>query len=76
VFLGVFIQSGEAQIRSFAEATHISFPVGLDEGIARKVRAVGVATTFFISRDGSIAKRHVGGGSYSKIIMAVEEILR
>jgi hypothetical protein len=76
VFLGVFIQSKENQIRSFAESTHISFPVGLDGGIARKLRAVGVPTTFFISRDGSVAKRHVGVGSYSRIIMGVEEILR
>ena len=76
VFLGVFIQSRENQIRSFAESTHMSFAVGLDEGIAQKLRAVGVPTTFFVARDGSVAKRHVGVGTYSRIIMGVEEILR
>jgi peroxiredoxin len=76
LFFGVFVKSDEQGIREFARANHLSFPVGEDSGIAEKLGAFSVPTTAFISKEGTMVKRHIGPVEYSRIIAGIEEILK
>lgn len=76
LFLGVFVEGDDAQIRRFIDTYHISFPVGRDNGIAKKLKVWAVPTTTFIAKGGKIIKKHFGATDYSRIILGVEELLR
>jgi peroxiredoxin len=76
VFLGIFVRSGDDEIRKFVEAHHITFPVGKDNGIARGLRATAIPTTVFISGDGRIVRRVFGPVDYSRIVLGLEQIIK
>jgi peroxiredoxin len=75
LFLGVFVKSDENDIRKFAETYHVTFPVGKDNGIARKLAANSVPVTVFITKNGRILKRHFGPLDYTRIVMGIESII-
>lgn len=68
--------SGAEDIRKFAEAYRITFPVGRDSGIAQKLGARGIPVTIFLDRNGRIAKRHIGGIDYAQLSTNIEAILK
>ena len=59
VFLGIAVSDSERDARGFAEATGVTYPLGLDETgrIARDYRVTSLPTTFLIDRDGTESRR-------------------
>ncbi len=76
LFLGVFIGSKESDIRNFIEKYHVTFPVGKDNGLAKKLGTRKIPTTVFIAKDGVILKKYSGPADYSTIVLGIEEILK
>jgi cytochrome c biogenesis protein CcmG/thiol:disulfide interchange protein DsbE len=64
LFLGAFAQSKENDIRKFARKYQLTYPVGMENGIAEALGAKGIPETFFITRDGRIAKQHTASINY------------
>lgn len=75
LFLGVFAMSEEKEIKEFAEAYHLTFPVGKESGIADQLKVKGMPETIFIGRDGQIAKRHSGSINDEDLQAGVKELL-
>jgi hypothetical protein len=76
LFLGVFIGSKESDIRDFIEKYQVTFPVGRDNGIAKKLGTRIIPTTAFIAKNGAIMKKYSGPADYSTIVLGIEDILR
>ncbi len=59
LFVGVAISDFESAALEFAEATGVTYPIGLDVTgeIARAYRVLGLPTTIFIDTRGNIARR-------------------
>jgi thiol-disulfide isomerase/thioredoxin len=74
-FIGVFIKSSEEDIKEFIKKYHISFPVGIDNGIAKKIGATSIPVTLFITKDGKVAQKYFGPAGYSKIVLGIENAL-
>lgn len=76
LFWGVFAQSKEKDIRKFAKKYQLTYPVGIENGIAQVLGAKGIPETFFITRDGRIAKQHTDPINYKVLSEGIEEILK
>lgn len=76
LFLGVFAQSKEKDIKKFAKKYQLTYPVGMENGIAEALGANGIPETFFITRDGRIAKQHTDPISYKELSESIEKILK
>ena len=59
VFVGIAVGDSERGARAFAEATGVTYPLGLDETgrIARDYRVTSLPTTFLIDREGNESRR-------------------
>ncbi len=59
VFVGVAVSDSPEDARAFAEATGVTYPIGVDASgvIARDYRVVSLPTTFLIDREGAEARR-------------------
>jgi len=76
LFFGVFIKSNEEGIKGFVDTTHMTFPAGLDSGIAAKLGVFTVPTNYFIGSDGTVVKKSLGAVDYEKVKSDVEAILQ
>ncbi len=74
--MGVFAQSKEKDIKKFAKKYQLTYPVGMENGIAEALGANGIPETFFITRDGRIAKQHTDPISYKELSESIEKILK
>lgn len=76
LFLGVFAQNRDEDIRMFAGKYQLTYPVGKENGIAEALGADGIPVTFFITRDGKIARQHTDTINYKVLSEGIEEILK
>ncbi len=74
-FLGVFVLGKDYYIRQFAERHHLTFPVGKENGIAKRLGVKGMPVTVFIGKDGTIKKWHNGEIRYEEVVEGIREIL-
>ena len=74
--MGVFAQSKEKDIRKFAQKYQLTYPVGKENGIAEALGANGIPETFFITKDGRIAKQHTDPINYKVLSEGIEKILK
>lgn len=72
LFLGVFVQSNDKEIREFAETFHQTFPVGKDTDVAKAMDIKAIPVTLFINRDGQIVKRHRDVIDYEELATGIE----
>ena len=75
LFLGVFVQSNDKEIRDFAETFHQTFPVGKDTGVAEALDVKAIPVTLFIDKDGRIIKRHRNVIDYEELATGIEKLL-
>lgn len=78
-FLMIGIQDSESKFKKFVDKKQFTFPAGFDKGdkIARLYGVNAPPTTFFISRDGKIAKAFYGKLiEIDKLSAWVDEIAR
>lgn len=75
-FIGVFVRSNDDDIRKFAEAYKLTFPVGRENGIAGPLGVLSIPTTVFIGKDGRIVKRHRGQISFAELEEDIKAILK
>lgn len=75
LFLGIFYQSREDDIRKFAEKYELTFPVGKDSGIAAALRARGIPEAFFLNREGKTVAHHIGQITYDQLQAGIEEMI-
>lgn len=76
LFLGVFAQSKEKDIRKFAKKYQLTYPVGMENGIAEALGVNGIPETIFIARDGRIAKKITETVHYQELVDGIEKILK
>ena len=59
VFLGIALSDSEKDARAFADATGVTYPLGMDQTgrIGRDYRVISLPTTFLIDRDGNESRR-------------------
>jgi cytochrome c biogenesis protein CcmG/thiol:disulfide interchange protein DsbE len=76
LFLGVFTMSKKKDIKKFTEKYRITYPVGLENGIAEVLGAKGIPETFFIAKDGRIASKITSTVHFSELTAGIEEILQ
>lgn len=75
LFLGAFAMSQEKHIKQFAKRFHLTYPIGLENGIAASLGAKGIPETFFINKNGVITTRYSKKIKYREIKSAIEKIL-
>ncbi|MFQ5875157.1 MAG: TlpA family protein disulfide reductase [Dehalococcoidia bacterium] len=77
MFLGVNIQDLEKDARAYIREFDITYPNGPDDtGLTTIDYGVGgIPVTFFIDRDGVVARRYVGALKESRLIAWTEELL-
>ena len=75
LFLGVFVQSDDKEIREFAETYHQTFPVGKDTGTAEALDVKAIPVTLFIDKNGVIVKRHRNTIDYEELVTGIEMLL-
>lgn len=75
LFLGVFTMSKEKDVRKFSKEYKLTYPVGLESGIAEALGAKGIPETFFIDREGGIARRISGTVHYKELAAGIEAML-
>jgi hypothetical protein len=64
-----------SDIRQFAAKYHLTYPVGLENGIANALGAVGIPEVIFINKKGQIVKRHLGPMKYADLVSGIEASL-
>ncbi len=76
--LSVAVQGEPAPARAFAREAGITYPVGLDAGntIALRYGLVGLPTTVFIARDGTIARTWRGPLTEGQLGALLDELAR
>ena len=76
-FVGVDIQNTEEDARAFIKEFRITYPNGPDVGgkITINYGVVGIPVTFFVDRDGIIARRFVGALSEQQLMAWTEELV-
>jgi cytochrome c biogenesis protein CcmG/thiol:disulfide interchange protein DsbE len=74
LFLSLFIRSSDKGIKKFIRRNGVTFPVGKDNGMARKLGVWGIPVTFLIAKDGKIKKRYFGRINQPAIRQGIEEI--
>lgn len=75
-FVGAFVESDDAEIKEFIEKYHWSFPVGKENGLARRIRVSGTPTNAFIDRQGRIAQLLTGAIDDGDFASAIESLLK
>ncbi|MBI4317429.1 MAG: TlpA family protein disulfide reductase [Chloroflexi bacterium] len=77
LFLGVDIQDDEYDARAFLKEMGITYPVGRDpsDRIPISYGVTGIPSTFFISREGKVARRWVGSIAEEQLVAFIEELL-
>ena len=75
LFLGVFVQSNDKEIRDFAETFHQTFPVGKDTDTAQALEVKAIPVTLFIDKSGRIIKRHRDVIDYEELATGIEKLL-
>jgi thiol-disulfide isomerase/thioredoxin len=77
-FLAVFIGSSEKNIRKFTRKYgNLTFPVGKDtSGAAKQFGSAAIPITVYVSRDGTLRRKHFGPSDYGDIVEGIEEILK
>lgn len=75
IFIGVFGNSNEEEIKEFIEDYKLTFPVGKDDGIVEAFGVRAIPQTFFFDRNGKCIKRIIGSASFREISKYVEKIL-
>ena len=68
--------SKEKDIRKFAKKYKLTYPVGMESGIAEALGAKGIPETIFITKDGRIKKRNTDTIHYQELVTGIEEILK
>ena len=65
VFLGVAVSDTEQDARAFAQQVGVTYPLGLDTTgqISQTYRPVGLPSTYFIDRQGNIARKLTGAAN-------------
>jgi len=63
LFLGVFA-STDKEIKAFVEKFHLTFPVGVENGIATILGVRAIPETLFIDKKGQLVKRYSGTIDY------------
>jgi cytochrome c biogenesis protein CcmG/thiol:disulfide interchange protein DsbE len=84
VFIGVDLQNDTWDAsRNFLRGYKITYPVGRDESgtVGRTYRVVGLPTTYFIGRDGTIRSLAITGGFTGKdgvrdLVQQIENLLK
>lgn len=76
MFIASFLMSGDDEIKKFAETYHLTFPVGKDNGIARTMGVRGIPASVFVSKTGTIVKKHRGEIDYAEIVSFIEAALK
>jgi cytochrome c biogenesis protein CcmG/thiol:disulfide interchange protein DsbE len=76
VVFGVDVQDSEADAKAFLAEQSTTFPTGPDFGnsVTIDYRVNNFPTTFFITRDGKIHRKWVGGLDESRLTAFVEEL--
>jgi len=67
--------SKEKDIKKFAKKYQLTYPVGMETGIAEALGAKGIPETLFIARDGRIVKRITHTVHYKELVTGIEKIL-
>lgn len=77
VFVGVDIQDPEDYARAYIREFDITYPNGPDTAgkITIDYGVVGIPVTFFVDREGVIARRFVGAITERKLVAWTEELL-
>lgn len=77
VVLAVNVQEAEETIRPFVEEMGVTFPILLDDNgdVMKRYRVMGLPSSFFISRDGTIQARKIGEMSEEFLERTVEDIV-
>lgn len=76
LFLGIFVASSDKSILGFAEKYRLTFPVGKADGITEQFSWKPFPATAFVSRDGTILRKHFGEVGYDELVAGIEEILK
>ncbi len=76
IFLGVFAMSKEKHIKQFAKKFDLTYPLGLENGIAASLGAEGIPETIFINKNGVITKRYSQKVKYKNIKAGIEQIIK
>jgi hypothetical protein len=64
-----------SDIRAFAAQYHLTYPVGLENGIANALGARGIPTVVFINKKGRIVKSHLGPMGYGDLVRGIKAAL-
>lgn len=64
-----------SDIRQFTAKYHLTYPVGLENGIAGALGAVGIPEVIFINKKGQIVKRHLGPMKYADLVSGIKASL-
>ncbi|MBI4337469.1 MAG: TlpA family protein disulfide reductase [Chloroflexi bacterium] len=77
VFVGVDIQDSESDARAYLREFNNTYPNGPDFSgkVTIDYGVVGIPVTFFVSKDGVIARRFVGAISEGQLTGWIEELL-
>ena len=77
-FVGVDVQDGEGQARAFLARYGVTYPNGPDPSgqISVDYGMSGVPESYFIGRDGRIARKWAGPLDEARLVAFVEELLR
>ncbi len=62
VFVGVAVSDFEEDARAFSEEVGVTYPLGLDieDKVANSYHITAMPTTYFIDRDGNVARKRTG----------------
>ena len=67
--------SKEKDVRKFREEFKLTYPVGLESGIAAALGAKGIPETYFIDKKGRISGKITGTIHYEDLVTGIETIL-
>lgn len=74
VFVGVDVRDNETDARRFVSEFAVPYPNGPDPGgVEAAYAGVGVPTTVFIARDGTVARTWIGPLDEQRLIASIEE---
>ncbi len=76
VFIWVFGNSKDEDIKEFIEDYKLTFPVGKDNGIVDAFGVRAIPQTFFFSREGKCIRRIIGSATLREISKYVEMLLK
>lgn len=76
LFIGTNIQDFEQPARQYLDEFKVTYPNGPDDGghISIDYGVVGIPVTFFIDKDGTVARRWVGAISRSQLTTWIDEL--